>query len=98
VTEVNAKVLANPAMLREDPYGSGWLMTVFAPDEEGPTRNLLPANLVGQWMKTACEAFYRLQPQLSLSTAADGGLAHKDATAGMTPEEWKRVGQELFLS
>jgi glycine cleavage system H protein len=98
VTAVNAEVLAHPELLREDPYGRGWLMTVFSPDEEGPSRNLLPANLVRAWMREASEAFYRLQPQLAGATAADGGRASKDATAHLEPEQWQRVASELLLS
>jgi glycine cleavage system H lipoate-binding protein len=98
VTELNAEVMANPDLLREDPYGRGWLMTVYEPDEDGPTRNLLPANLVRSWMATAAEAFYRLQPQLAGASAADGGMAARNATAAMPTEEWQRVSREFFLS
>lgn len=97
VLDVNAEIAENPQLLREDPYGKGWLMTVFAPDEEGPSRNLLPANLLRSWMREASESFYRLQPQLAGATAADGGRASKDATANMSAEEWKRVANELLL-
>ena len=51
VIEVNPDVLKNPALLREDPYGRGWLMTVNVPDEESTTRNLIP----GTWFATGCE-------------------------------------------
>lgn len=98
VLEVNAEVAAHPELLREDPYGRGWLMTVFSPDEESPSRNLLPANLLRSWMKEASEAFYRLQPQLAGATAADGGRPSKDATAHLTPEQWQKVANELLLS
>jgi len=98
VVEVNAELAANPAQLRNDPYGSGWFMTVFAPDEEGPPRNLLPRNLLSTWMKDAAESFYRLQPQLAGATAADGGRPSKEATANLTPEEWKNAAKALLLS
>lgn len=98
VLEVNSEIAANPQLLREDPYGRGWLMTVFSPDEEGPSRNLLPTNLVRAWMREAAESFYRLQPQLAGATAADGGRASKDATASLAPEEWQKVASELLLS
>lgn len=98
VLEVNPEIAAHPRLLREDPYGRGWLMTVFAPDEEGPARNLLPANLLRSWMKEASEAFYRLQPQLAGATAADGGRAALDATDRLSPDEWRKVASELLLS
>ena len=45
VMEVNAEILNNPAALRNDPYGKGWLVAVHVPDEENTTRNLVPKAL-----------------------------------------------------
>jgi len=98
VVEINAELLAKPGLLREDPYGNGWMMTVFSPDEEGPGRNLLPANLLRSWMRDAADALFALQPQVAGATAADGGRASKDATAGLEVEAWKRAAQEHLLS
>ena len=98
VVEVNSELLENPSLLREDPYGRGWFMTVFAPDEEGPSRNLLPTNLLKSWMKEAADAFYGLQPQLAGSTAADGGRAWKDSTANLSTDQWQKAAREHFLS
>src|ERR1039457_4144517 len=33
VMEINRELLENPSMLREDPYGKGWLVAVHVPDE-----------------------------------------------------------------
>src|ERR1035438_10413477 len=33
VMEVNAEVVSNPALMRHDPYGRGWLMSVHVPDD-----------------------------------------------------------------
>lgn len=98
VTEVNRKLEAEPALLREDPYGEGWMISVFSPDEESPSRNLLPVNLLKSWMREASDAFYRMQPQMAGATAADGGRPLKDATANMTPEQWKQLSSKFFLS
>jgi len=95
VMEVNAEALKNPKLLREDPYGKGWLMTIFAPDEEGPARNLLPANLVRGWMQDAADRLFRLQPQLAGATAADGGQPVPGATTGVTAQQ---LSKEFFLS
>lgn len=98
VIEVNSDVLANPALMREDPYGAGWLMTVFAPDEEGPSRNLLPANLVPAWMRAAVDRLYEFQPQLAGVTSADGGLPVNDPLTVMGVEVWKKAAKEFYLS
>jgi glycine cleavage system H lipoate-binding protein len=98
VVEVNQELAANPALLRQDPYGNGWLMSVFAPDEEGPSRNLLPSSLISTWMREAAEKFFLLQPMPAGVTAADGGRPSEMATASLTPEVWKKTAKEFFLS
>jgi glycine cleavage system H protein len=55
VVEINPEVVQNPALLRTDPYGRGWLLSVFAPDEESTLRNLLPKDLVKGWMRETVE-------------------------------------------
>jgi hypothetical protein len=73
-------------------------MSVFAPDEEGPSRNLLPASLISAWMREAAEKFFLLQPMPAGVTAADGGRPSEMATASLTPEVWKKAAREFFLS
>ena len=98
VSEVNAEVLADPSLLRADPYGRGWLFTVHVPDEESTTRNLVPAGLVRSWMRDAVERLYRRQPQLAGAVAADGGRPTGDLLAGAPGAGWKEVASEFFLT
>src|SRR6185436_17450680 len=58
VMAVNSDVLENPALLRQDPYGKGWLRSVHVPDEENTTRRLIPRGLVSEWMREAVERLY----------------------------------------
>src|SRR5271157_1235120 len=73
VLEVNSEVLNNPALLRKDPYGRGWMVAVHVPDEETTTRNLVPKGLVREWMREAVERLYSHQPMLAGTVGADGG-------------------------
>ncbi|HNY41010.1 MAG TPA: glycine cleavage system protein H [Bryobacteraceae bacterium] len=98
VVEVNGRIAESPALLGQDPYGEGWLMTVFAPDDESPSRNLLPASLVGNWMRETADRFFALQPQLAGTTAADGGEPVKNAALALDAKIWARAGREFFLS
>jgi glycine cleavage system H protein len=98
VMEVNPEVIANPALLRNDPYGRGWLMTVHVPDDEGMMRNLMPAGLVRQWMRDAVERLYAVQPQLAGATAADGGRPVGDIWTGLPNAQWKKVASDFFLT
>ncbi|MDX2150810.1 MAG: glycine cleavage system protein H [Bryobacteraceae bacterium] len=97
VVEINHEVVQNPALLRQDPYGKGWLMTVFAPDEESVTRNLLPKGLVQGWMQEMVTRLYAMQPQLAGAVSPDGGVMVDDLCSALPGAEWKTLTEEFFL-
>ncbi|HTX35800.1 MAG TPA: glycine cleavage system protein H [Bryobacteraceae bacterium] len=98
VLEVNPEVLRNPAALRHDPYGKGWLVTVHVPDEENTTRNLVPNCLVREWVRESVERLYAMQPALAGAVAADGGRPSEELLAGLPDAGWKEVTAEFFLT
>lgn len=98
VVEVNPEVVNDPSLLRHDPYGKGWLLSVHVPDEEGTWRNLLPSSMVRSWMRDAVARLYARQPALAGAAAADGGRPVDDLLAGIPGAEWHRITAEFFLT
>jgi glycine cleavage system H protein len=98
VVEVNPEVLANPELLRKDPYGLGWLALIHVPDEESTARNLVPKGMVRSWMREAVLRLYARQPQLAGAVAAAGGLPKEDLLAGLPDANWRHVTGEFFLT
>jgi glycine cleavage system H protein len=98
VMSINTEVVKNPATLRQDPYGKGWLVTVHVPDEESTERNLVPKSLVREWMRDAVERLYARQPALAGAVAADGGRPADDLLAALPDANWKDVTGEFFLT
>jgi glycine cleavage system H protein len=98
VMEVNAELLENPSVLRQDPYGKGWLLSVHVPDEENTGRYLVPKSLIGQWMRDAVERLYATQPALAGAVAADGGRPADDVFAALPEANWKEITGEFFLT
>ena len=98
IMEINTEVLNNPALLRQDPYGKGWLVSVHVPDEENTSRNLIPKALIGEWMREAVERLYSRQPALAGAVAADGGRPAEDLLAALPDHDWKEVTAEFFLT
>lgn len=98
VMAVNEQVLQNPALLREDPYGRGWLLAIHVPDEESTLRNLVPKGLVRDWMRLSIERLYASQPMLAGAVAADGGVASEDLLAEVPGANWKETAGEFFLT
>jgi len=98
VVEVNQEVLKNPSLLRSDPYGKGWLLSVYVPDEESTTRNLLPKSMVPAWVRESVERLYALQPQLAGAAAADGGRPAEDLLEGIPNADWSTTASDFFLT
>jgi glycine cleavage system H lipoate-binding protein len=97
IVEVNSEVLKDPALLRKDPYGEGWLMTVHVPDEESVQQNFLPVRLVKSWMHEAAERLFARQPQLAGPVMADGGRPISSLADGLPGSSWKELTREFFL-
>ena len=98
VMEVNSELLTNPSILRDDPYGKGWLVSVHVPDEENTGRNLVPKGLVREWMSDAVERLYARQPALAGAVAADGGRPAEDLLSALPDADWKQITGEFFLT
>jgi glycine cleavage system H protein len=98
VIEVNPEVASNPALMRQDPYGKGWLLSIHVPDEENTGRNLLPRMLVREWMAEAVDRLYARQPQLAGAVAADGGRPAEDLLSGVPDLNWRETASEFFLT
>jgi len=98
VMEINAEAITNPAILRQDPYGKGWLVAVHVPDEENTGRNLVPKGLVREWMREAVERLYARQPELAGAVAADGGRPAEDLLEAMPEVGWSEATSEFCLT
>ena len=98
VMEINAEALTNPGVVRQDPYGKGWLVAVHVPDEENTGRNLVLKGLVREWMREAVERLYARQPALAGAVAADGGRPAEDLLEAMPEVGWTEVTSEFFLT
>ena len=97
VTQVNEAALNDPALAGNDPYGKGWLVSLFSPDEQTSFRNLLGGNLARSWMAEAAARLFAKMPAMAGAVAQDGGLAVHDLTAQMPDQKWEDVTKEFFL-
>ncbi len=96
VVEVNSQVVSDPSLLRSDPYGKGWLMTLRCAEIED-WHNLLPVNLVKSWMKEAVSRLYAEEPSLVGAVAVDRDRPMDDLLAAKPGADWSKITAEFFL-
>lgn len=97
IVEVNPEIEKDPSLLRKDPFGQGWLMTVHVPDEESVQRNFMPVQMVKTWVRDCAERLFAKQPQLAGPVMADGGRLIEDFAAGLPGTNWRELTQEFFM-
>ena len=97
IVEVNPEVVKDPGLLRKDPFGQGWLMTVQVPDEETVQHNFMPVHIVKAWIQDCAERLFAKQPQLAGPVMADGGRPIEDFVTALPVANWRELTQEFFL-
>ena len=95
VAAVNPEVANNPSLLRSDPYGKGWLMTLRC-DGISAWHNLLPVSLVKKWLEEDVSRLYKTQMAVG-AVATDRGRLGDDLLASKTGADWSRITAEFFL-
>ena len=95
IAKVNRRVLGNPALVKDEPYGRGWLFRI-APD--GDDWKTLPSGIQADtWLLRERKRLARfVEEELGLA-AADGGDLVAPAPALLGEEGWKKVVSAFFL-
>jgi glycine cleavage system H lipoate-binding protein len=98
VVEVNRAVERSPEILREDPYGKGWLLKVKSPRMVADTRNLLSGKVARAWMESALEKLQPLHPDSQGPVLADGGLPVEGLARILGGNRWQDLARAHLLS
>jgi len=98
VVEVNREVLRSPEILREDPYGKGWLLKVKTPRIAANTRNLLSGKLARAWMENALDNLHPVRHEGLGPVMQDGGLPMEGLARVLGGEKWQDLAKEHLLT
>lgn len=94
IVAVNRSARTNPGVVKEDPYGRGWLFRVAPRDEAW--RSFRGGASADTWMAAERRRLARfVEEQLGMA-AADGGELLEPAPAVLGDEGWTRVVQSFL--
>ncbi|HSN91230.1 MAG TPA: glycine cleavage system protein H [Anaeromyxobacteraceae bacterium] len=97
VVEVNPEVVKSPRILREDPYGKGWLLKVKSSRIATDTHNLLSGRVARAWMENALEKLRPVQHEGVGLVLQDGGAPVEGIARMLGGEHWVEVAREHLL-
>jgi glycine cleavage system H lipoate-binding protein len=98
VVEVNREVQQSPGILRQDPYGKGWLLKVRSSKVASNTRNLLSGNLARAWMENALDNLHPLPGESVGPVLQDGGLPVDGIARVLGGAEWVDLAKTHLLT
>jgi glycine cleavage system H lipoate-binding protein len=95
VVAVNQRARRNPGLVKEDPYGRGWLFAI-APRDDG-WKELPSGEAADLWVSAERRRLaHFVEDELGLA-AADGGELLAPAPALLGEDAWKRLVAAFFL-
>jgi glycine cleavage system H lipoate-binding protein len=98
VADVNHVVAEQPQVMKDDPYGLGWLLRVEGPQVDAMQRGLLKGKLARLWTVEATNALrLRMSPDLGLALQ-DGGLPVDGLAQAIDHDHWDEIAREHLLS
>jgi glycine cleavage system H lipoate-binding protein len=89
VTRVNAAVRSDPALVRDEAYGRGWLFS-FAPSDAGYLRFPSGYEAAGWLAREKARLATFIEAELGIA-AADGGELTTPVPAALGEEGWRKV-------
>ena len=98
VVAVNQEILRSPEILREDPYGKGWLLKVKSRRIETATRNLLSGKLARAWMENSLEKLQPVNPENLGPVIADGGAPIEGIARALGGGNWVGLARTHLLA
>ncbi len=93
---VNGRLSAEPSLLNESPYETGWVAQIEPENLDVERRNLLHGKLAERWKESILAHIRNLMlPELG-TVLQDGGRIIGDLGDTLSDEIWERLAAELF--
>jgi len=97
VVEVNQDVIRSPDVLRDDPYGKGWLLKVKSPRMVADSRNLVTGKVARAWMESSLEKLQPLHPEMG-ALLQDGGAPVEGLARILGGASWQELAKTHLLT
>jgi glycine cleavage system H lipoate-binding protein len=98
IVDVNYKTHENPELANLEPYGSGWLFIVHAPDIKEAFNSLMDEDISLSWMNNEIEKLEAMIADVSVSKIGDGGYEGPDIYGSLPELGWDNLVRNFLRS
>lgn len=98
VVEVNEAAERSPEIIKDDPYGKGWLLKVKSSHMAAETTNLLSGKIARAWMENALDKLQPLHGGSAGMALADGGMPVEGLARVLGGSDWQQVARKHLLT
>jgi hypothetical protein len=99
VVAINTALAQAPGLVKQSPYGDGWLMKIKSARLAGNVKNLMAGSFARRWMDTVCENLGAEMAPMELGRVyLDGGTIVDGLAKNLAHERWPAVARRFFLT
>jgi glycine cleavage system H lipoate-binding protein len=98
LVSINQEAVTNPNLVVDDPYRSGWLCLIKAPEMAINVKNLLQGPMVLPWMQNCLIRLSAMVQQLTPTLAQDGGLPMRGLLFQVDANAQTKLAREFLLT
>ena len=99
VADINLEVTARPALIKDSPYGAGWIVWLEGVNFSGERGHLTSGSAIRAWFRNEVDRFTEaLGARQAAPTMADGGVLSTDLSAHIDDAKWEEMASKFFAS
>lgn len=97
IAEVNEDAVARPALVKESPYGAGWVVRLEGVEVGKERVPLKRGSVLRQWWRGEVDRLIQsLGAASAMPTMADGGVVSSDLSGVIDDAKWKEIEAGFF--
>ena len=99
VSDINSEAMTKPALVKDSPYGAGWVVWLEGVDFAGERSRLVSGSAIRAWFRGEVD---RLTEALGAPgvapSMADGGVLASDLSSHIDDAKWDEIASKFFAN
>ena len=99
VGDINQEVMTRPALVKDSPYGAGWVVWLEGVEPSGEQARLMKGTSMRGWFKSEVDRLtVALGARGAVPSMADGGVLASDLSSHIDDAKWDEIASKFFAN